>query len=254
MASADDKTDCVAAHEEGQIARREGRFDRAREAFASCQVDACPAVIRTRCAEFARDLEAAQPTIVILVRDAHGGDVDDARVGIDSGPLGPVSAMALRLNPGKHRLHVEASGFFPADKTVMLPEGVKGMQAIATLDSVSAAASATAAAPTRPPPAGQSRTAAWAFAIGSGLSLAAAAALSGTGWMVHSDLKGSCGVAGCTEAQVEPLRVLWPASFVALGVGVISGVVATILFASRSSPDPTSALLVGPGAGVIRFP
>jgi hypothetical protein len=248
-AAADEKADCIAAHEEGQLSRRDGRFDRAREAFASCQADACPGPIRARCAEFARDLEAAQPTVVILVRDARGGDIGDARVGIDGGPLAAVSAVALRLNPGRHRMHVEAPGFLPADKTVMLPESVKDMQAIVSMQSTSSAIPPKEVAP---PPLDSPRTTAWAFAVGSGVSLLAAGALSGAGWIIHSNLKASCGTTGCSDSQVEPLRILWTTSFAALGVGVISGIVAAVFFASGPNPAPTSALLLGPD-GALHF-
>ena len=125
-ARADDTADCVAAHEQGQLARRDGRFDRAREDFAACQRDVCPSVIRPRCAEFARELEAAQPTLVIVVRGADGSDPSDARVQVDGAPFAAVSAVALRLNPGKHALHVEATGYLPADKVVVLPEEASG--------------------------------------------------------------------------------------------------------------------------------
>jgi hypothetical protein len=252
-APADEKSECIAAHEEGQLARRDGRFDRAREAFAICQADACPALIRSRCAEFARDLEAAQPTMVILVRDARGGDIGDARVGIDGGPPASMSAVALRLNPGKHRLHVEAPGFLPVDRTVMLPESVKDMQVIVSMQSN---APSPAVPPKEiqppPPPPDRPKTAAWAFAIGSGVSLLAAGGLSAAGWAVHSNLQESCGATGCTDSQVEPLRILWPASFAALGVGVVTGIVAAVLFSSGSRPTTASALILGPD-GAFHF-
>jgi hypothetical protein len=248
---AEDKAECVAAHEEGQVARRDGRFDRAREAFAVCQRDACPAVIRSRCAEFARDLEVVQPTLVILVRDPQGGDSADARVSIDGAAAAAVSGMALRLNPGRHVLRVEAPGFLPAEKTVMLPESVRDMQAVIALQRPRAAASATVA---RPAATTTPTTAAWAFTIAGGASLTAAGILSGIGWAVHGDLKSSCGAGtGCSESQVEPLRLLWPASVALLGVGVVSAVVATVLFATRSRGSTAAALLIVPGATGIRF-
>src|SRR5579872_1943669 len=104
---ADEKTDCIAAHENGQVARRAGHFDRAREAFAVCQADACPSVVRSRCADFARELESAQPSIVVVVVDEHGGPAGDARVSIDGGALGPPAALAVRLDPAKHTVHAE---------------------------------------------------------------------------------------------------------------------------------------------------
>jgi hypothetical protein len=246
----DEKADCMTAHEEGQVARRAGRFDRAREAFAVCQRDVCPAVLRTRCADFARDLEAAQPSVVVMVRDKQGADIGEAHVGLDG--AAPVSASTLtlgvRLNPGAHVLRVDAPGFLPAEKTITLPEGVKDMQAIVSLDRPKGAAL---------PPGAESmpqgpKTAAWGFAIGSGVSLVAAGVLTGVGWGIHSSLESSC-APNCTDSQAEPLRVIWPASFVALGVGVVSGIVATILFTKHPQERTPSALVLGPEGAGIRF-
>jgi hypothetical protein len=248
-ARADDKTECIAAHEEGQMARRDGRFDRAREAFASCQRDACPALIRARCAEFARDLEVVQPTLLVLVRDAQGADAVDARVSIDGAPPAALSAMALRLNPGKHLLRAEAPGFVPAEKTVLLPENVRDMMAVVSLERPHLAGVSSAGTPLA---SRRSSTAAWGFTIAGGVSLVAAGVLGGVGWAVHDNLKSSCGATGCSDSQVEPLRLLWPASFAMLAVGVASGLVATLLFATGSDGS-AAAQLPGRAAAGIRF-
>jgi len=248
-ASADEKVDCISAHEGGQVARREGRFDRARDAFAACQKDECPAVLRSRCAEFARELETAQPTLVVIVRDAQGADIGGARVRIDGAPPVDVTGMGLRLNPGSHALGVERDGFLPAQRTIVLPEGVKNMQAIVSLERPQAASGLPSVEPgvdsTRP------NTTAWAFAIGGGVALLAAGGLSGAGWVIHANLQSSCGGTGCSDAQVEPLRIVWPAAFAALGIGVLSEVVAVVLFAKNArEPAPSAWVLTPTGAGV----
>jgi hypothetical protein len=240
---AEDKADCESAYEEGQLARRDGRFDASREAFAACQAEACPAAMRSRCAEFARDLEAAQPSVVVVVRDADGNDLRGATVRVDGAPATAVSAMGLRLNPGSHTLHVEAIDFRPSEKTVTLPEGFKNMPVAFVLERPALPSSSLQPTP-------KSATAAWGFTIVSGLSLVTAGALSGAGWVMHESLKSSCGAAGCTDKQVEPLRVLWPASFAALGVAVVSGVVATILFVTHTREPIRSALTVASPTGV----
>ncbi len=249
-AQADERAECVTAHEEGQVARREGHFSRAREAFATCQRDACPAAIRSRCSEYARDLEAAQPTVVVVARDATGADAGGARVSIDGAQPVDVSGMGLRLNPGKHTFAVTAPGLLPAEKTVTLSEGIKGMQAVITLDPphlITLPATPDPAEPSKP------ATAAWAFAIGGGVSLLAAGALSGAGWGIHEHLSSTCGGTGCSESQVGTLRVVWPAAFVALGVGVVSEAIAAILFSTNSRAATTSARLLAPLAGGVRF-
>jgi hypothetical protein len=260
---ADDNAACLAAHEGGQVARRAGAFDQAREQFAACQRDACPAVLRARCAEFARELEGAQPSIVVIARDARGDDVAEARVTVDGAPPVAVAelAVARRLNPGVHTLHAEAPGLSPADKTFTLPEGMKNMPVVVTLERVGPAPRPPEPTPVVPAPAPSeprpSKRAAWAFAIGSGVSFAAAGTLSGVGWGIHSSLSSSCGTT-CTDSQVEPLRAVWPASFVALGVGVASGVVATLLFLQKpASPaqaaENATGFMIGPAGAGVRF-
>ena len=242
---ADDKADCLSAHEGGQLARRDGHFDRAREAFAACQADACPVVMRSRCAEFARDLEAAQPSVVVIVRDAEGADVGGASVRVDDAPPVESSAMGMRLNPGSHMLRVEAAGFRPVERMFTLPEGFKNMQVILLERPVLPS--------TEPVPRSKPATAAWAFGIASGVSLVAAGALGGAGWVMHASLKSSCGGAGCSESQVEPLRVLWPAAFAALGVAVVSGVVATVLIVSHPREHANAARILRSSAEGVRF-
>jgi hypothetical protein len=53
------------------------------------------------------------------------GTPADARVTIDDqlvGPLSFVSARGVALPPGKHRLTVEAPGYFPVDRMLEAPE------------------------------------------------------------------------------------------------------------------------------------
>jgi hypothetical protein len=159
--------------------------------------------------------------------------------------------MGMRLNPGAHSIRVEAAGLLPEEKTVTLLEAVKDMQAVFTLEAPRRATVLPTAEPERH---ARSSTAAWAFAIGSGVTLAGAGALGGVGWAMHENLKSSCGTSGgCTSTQVEPLRVLWPASFVALGVGVVSGIVSAVLFADRPRERDASALILAPDYVGIRF-
>ena len=247
-ASADDVADCLSAHEQGQVDKREGHFDRAREAFANCQRDVCPSAVRARCTEFARSLETAQPTVVVIVHDAKGADVPAARVSVDGAPSVEVSGMGMRLNPGSRRLRVEAPGLPAVEKTIVVHEGVKDAQAVFALGTPSSASLPALEPLVENKPA----TAAWVFTVTGGVFLAGAGVLSGVGWATHENLKSSCGSTGCPESRVEQLRVLWPASFIALGVGVASAIVATVLFATHSGEQGarSARLLSAAGEGL----
>jgi hypothetical protein len=74
----------------------------------------------------------------------------------------------------------------------------------------------------------QRPVAGWVLAGVSAVAFVGAAATSAAGWGIRSHLVGTCSPE-CSEAQVQPLRVLWPVSFAALGVGIVSGIAAAAL-------------------------
>src|SRR5262252_6601110 len=71
---------CVTTSEQGQADRDEGRYKRARDAFASCSNEVCPVVIRRDCVKWLSELDASAPTIVFVARDERGADLGDVTV------------------------------------------------------------------------------------------------------------------------------------------------------------------------------
>src|SRR4051812_35013707 len=83
-AHADDtKLACIAAADQGQQLRDDGRYREARDAFLTCARPACPALIARSCTRWTAELELAMPTIVLAVRDPAGADIATARVSVD---------------------------------------------------------------------------------------------------------------------------------------------------------------------------
>jgi hypothetical protein len=100
-ARADTVDACVAAAQEGQSLRDEGKLLRARVRLAECTAEACPAAVRKDCDRFLADVDARLPSIVVRVRRADGTDVTDARATIDD--QGTVTdGRAVTLDPGRH--------------------------------------------------------------------------------------------------------------------------------------------------------
>ncbi len=235
-AIAQDTNACVSAYERGQVDRRAGHFDSARASFATCTAEGCPMVVKERCVQFARDLESAQPTVIVVVRDHAARDVAGARVALDGAAATPLPSTALRIDPGEHTLRVETSAG-AAEQHVVVREGEKDRRVELT---VGATGTEPLVEKTTSKP-----VAAWAFTIGAGVALATAGVLSGVGWGIYSDLSSSCGHK-CDPSQVAPLTVIWPAAFVALGVGVLAGAIGLTLFVVHPKKRE-AAWVIGPG-------
>src|SRR5882724_7604070 len=104
-ASATDKTSmaCIRASDEGQTSRDSANLLRARELFAECAAQACPALIRRDCTSWLEQVQQQMPSVVLGAHDAQGRDVLDARVTVDGKAIErPVGGGALEQNPGSH--------------------------------------------------------------------------------------------------------------------------------------------------------
>jgi hypothetical protein len=233
----DEKATCLAQHESGQMSRRVGHFDAAREQFAACTSDACPPPVRRRCVEFLAELDAAQPTIVVAVHDSDGHDiVHGLSMTLDGGAPWGVPATALRLDPGEHVLQIVSSdrrgASPPVERRFVVREGEKDRR----IDVLLTPGASLPQPPVAHASAPISMTARVFIGV-SAASLFVAGTTSGAGWGIRAYLASSCSP-HCTQSQVEPLRVLWPTSFVALGIGVASGAVALALVLTNRHPGP----------------
>jgi hypothetical protein len=256
VAWADDaKTSCLSDHEHGQVSRQAGQFESARASFASCTRDVCPAPVRKRCAELLAELDAAQPTIVIAVHDAEGHDIlHGVTMTLDGKSPVDVPSTALRMDPGEHVLGSTA-GTTRGDHSIVVREGEREKRVDIVLGQeaprlqVATGLVAAPVAPTLVPARVRVSTGTRIWIAVSAVGLVGAAATSGAGWAVHSHLSTLCSP-HCTSSQVAPLRVLWPASFAALGVGVASGAVAlALLLRHTPSADQTGLYAAPDGVG-----
>src|SRR5579872_2750140 len=55
---------CISANESLQVSQRAGQFREARQHIAVCMSEACPAVLRSDCADHLAEIDRLQPTIV----------------------------------------------------------------------------------------------------------------------------------------------------------------------------------------------
>ncbi|HTB76417.1 MAG TPA: hypothetical protein VK762_24385, partial [Polyangiaceae bacterium] len=229
-AGADERTDekqaCASAAEEAEQLRSDARLMAARERLLRCSRPACPAAVRSDCAQWMTEVAAAIPTVVLAVRDARGQDVLGALASVDGVPIAQgLDGKALEVDPGVHTFRFESGGA-AVEQVVLVREGEKSRTITATLDRGSVAATVPSGFASSPPSpaASSSRISTWTWAFG-GIGVAAL----GVGTYLElsvnagaSSLEGSCGHS-CSHAEVHPLvlkqQVLGPIAF---AVGALS--------------------------------
>src|SRR5271163_1557459 len=82
-ADADDRSEkkaCIAASEDAQQLKLDGKLTQARQRLFACARAECPAVVRQDCAQWIAQVNAELPTVVLGARDAEGRDLIEARV------------------------------------------------------------------------------------------------------------------------------------------------------------------------------
>src|SRR5262245_5655824 len=75
--------ECAAGAEKGQADRDAGQYRSAERAFEVCANTACPNAIRHDCMQWLSDLLASTPTVVFVVHDDRGSDLEDVVVTMD---------------------------------------------------------------------------------------------------------------------------------------------------------------------------
>jgi len=268
LAGADDKQQCLAASDQGQQMRDDGKYRRAREAFATCARDACPALVRRDCMKWLADLEQSSPSIVVGAKDDKGGDLVDVTVLVDGAPLvTKLDGKPTPVDPGAHVLRFETAGYPRVEQHVMVRAGEKSRLLVVQFGTPAPPAPATTPA-TAPAPAapqadtGQTpqgtRTSAWVFAGLSVVAFGTEAYFGFSGLSDRSSLKSQpCAqTASCPESSVDSIRTKFTVADIALGVGLASAAISAYLFLappSETAPShPTAVDVVPlPGGGAM---
>jgi len=270
-ATAQLKQQCISTHHTGQLTRQEGDLLGAREQFAHCAQQSCPAPIRKECAQWLFDVEHELPTIVLRVEDDQGKAIEAAQVWIDDELVAErVDGRALSVNPGTHVIRVRLEGGEEQTSELLAHEGEK----LQTVEVAFAKESPTAQAPTAAKPAettppdgeatprgettaqtspnqsrldtasGRDIPTATVLLGATGVAALAALAYFGMKGLGHHEDFDRC-TAGC-EREHELMADSYRAANIAGAVGVVSlGVGGAIWWASSGSDDTTTGFVLG---------
>jgi hypothetical protein len=212
------------------------------------------------------ELDALGPRIPALRIVVEGAPSRDVKVSIDGAPVPGFTGQSFPLNPGRHVIVVTAPGRLPAEREVLLLEGIKQpvvIQLKAPPKRVSSPASrpppASAGGPRTPvsvePPeksGGGSLVPAFvAFGAG-GVGLGVGAVAGALALDKVAGLDGRCPDRICEQSDKEDhgaagtLATVSTVGFIAGGIGVAAGMTLLILRPGGAAPEQTG-LVVAPG-------
>lgn len=118
--------ECVAAADEGQKLRDDGKLNAAREKFIVCAAKACPGVVSKQCSQWLVETEKDMPTMTFRALDEQGKETLDVKVLVDGGKVSDtIDAHALALDPGEHKVRFERADGRAIEEKILLRPGEK---------------------------------------------------------------------------------------------------------------------------------
>jgi|RhiMetdeSRZDD1v2_1073273.scaffolds.fasta_scaffold880521_2 hypothetical protein len=220
-ARADDLADCFAAHEQAQKLRSEAKLLRSREELAICNRGVCPDPVRQDCALWLDELTAAQPTLIILARDATTKEsMREVRVLIDGALVSnDLTGRALPVDPGERQLRLEARDGRIVEKSLLITEGDKGRRLTIVFPPSKRPPPPKPAEDSGPP------VAVWVLGALGAAGIIGFAVLAPIGFSEENRLADEC-EPNCAEEDIDGVRNLYIAADVLGAFGVVCGAAA----------------------------
>ncbi|CAN5924259.1 hypothetical protein BH11MYX4_BH11MYX4_50270 [soil metagenome] len=221
---------CIAAYEQTQTLRKDGRPVAAKAQASICARDACPALLTKDCNKWLAELEVIIPSVILDPRAPSGGLRADVRVKLDGVAVAErIDGKPLVVEPGSHTFTFEADGAVPVERTLVLREGDKNKKLTVTMAPAPAVAVVE-----RPVPLGV-----WVFGGVAVAALATSAVFAIDGLGKKSDLD-EC-KPRCAPDDVDAMSTRFTFADVALGAGVMAGAAAVYLLLTRPTVEVTHA-------------
>lgn len=251
--AAPDKKACLEAYEETQKLKKAGKLLEAKKRALVCAQSECATVVRDDCTSWSVELDKTIPSIVLVVTDADGKDITDAKAFIDGEEVSShKEGKAILLDPGSHKLRVERIGFDTIEQEVVAHEGDKN-RSITVKFPKKGGDEPTKTTPEPPAGDGPKTTtmvakpipgATWVL-LGVGVvGLAGFATFGVMGKGKKSDLDASGCKPACSSTDVDAAKKDFLIADIALGVGVVSlGVAAVLALTRGQEPAPGTAKL-----------
>lgn len=245
-----DRAVCADSYRNAQMQRRSGSLRRARESLLLCVSDRCPAVIQPDCLRWLTEVEAAMPTVTFAAKGVDGKDVTDVRVTLDGQLLREtLDGKSIAIDPGSHTLRFEHGAEPPIDQSLVTREGEKSRVVSVSWSKASTHDGPTDGAPRKSsgPP-----TSAWIFGGIGAASLATFGVLAIHGMQRRSDLEKEC-FGSCDQGRIDGIKTELAIADIALGAGIVSVGIATVLFLTSGSSDKPSTAASARATRAVSF-
>jgi hypothetical protein len=238
FAGGPDRKECLAAADDGQKLRDEGKLGAARDRFITCSAKACPGVVAKQCSQWLEAVERDLPSVSFRVLDEQKRELVDVSVLFDGVKLSDtVEAKARALDPGSHTVRVERADGRSVEQKVLLRPGEKN-RIVELAFEAPPAAPAPPATPAARPDVDANKGGGFHVPllgwIGLGVGVAggvatALFAMSANG--DEKDLRDTCAPT-CPSSERSPIETKVLLANVGFGVGVVGlgvGIVATVM-------------------------
>lgn len=232
------KEQCVNAYQGAQVDMKQSSLASAREKLALCLSESCPSALHSDCAEWLKEVDRRQPSVVLSFKSKDGTQASAISAKLDGKAFtGKTDGRAIEVDPGEHTFVFAPPGEPPVEVRVVVREGEKSQRVEATSKLFVMPPKETPGTVAPPPKARDTvvtRPLPWpVVALG-------AVGLVGVGGFVGFGLAGTSGKSDlelckplCSESDVSSVRTKFIVADVSLAVGVVAVGLATVLFLTR---------------------
>lgn len=230
---------CVDGYERGQLAERRGKFLEARDQLARCMAAACPGKLKSECAPLLEDVRVRTPSVILVCAEPTADLASAGEVLVDDRQR-PVDGRAFELDPGEHVFRLQSASAPQTFHRVVI-EGAKGQRVAFACHGSSPVPKEPS--PNEPSPNASSSVAPSAQPVALTVALASVAAL-GLGTFAYFGADGLVQRAKlddcrgrCSDSEVDAVERRFLIADIGLGVTVLAGVAAGLVWWTHSTPS-----------------